>query len=97
MHTATPAGSATTGKVRAASPTRCLLSIDEVEVEVEVEGLQKVRVDALDSEEVSAEVTAEALYSEEPRSPRLVAILWAVAPDSRSMRALPPSVVMGAP
>ena len=38
---ATPAGSATTGKVRAASPTCCLLSTHEVEVvemEVEVEG-----------------------------------------------------------
>ena len=50
---ATPAGSATTGKVRAASSTCCLLSIDEVEVEVEVEGLQKASVG---KEEVTAEV-----------------------------------------
>ena len=44
----TPAGSATTGKVRATSPTCCLLlSTNEVEVvegEVEVEGLQKASV-----------------------------------------------------
>ncbi len=63
MRTATranPAGSATTGKVHAASPTCCLLSIDEVEVEVEVEGMLKGSV----GKEV---VTAEAQDSQHVR------------------------------
>ncbi len=57
---ATTATGATTGKVHAASPTCCLLSIDEVEVEVEVEGLLKASV----GKEV---VTAEAQDSQQVR------------------------------